>query len=121
MKTITIILTLVILIGFGPKNQDNNQTKIRTEKFLESEKDKENRSKNDKKNESKTMCNYDSLVDLQKDVKVKLFDHPNGQIIDSLTNDIKGEGFLTFTIYESKDEFFIWLYGIMQVTLFPLL
>ncbi|MFT4857898.1 MAG: hypothetical protein ACI8YP_002606 [Algoriphagus sp.] len=47
MKTITIILTLVILIGCGPKNQDDNQTKIRTEKFLESEEVTKNQSKND--------------------------------------------------------------------------
>jgi hypothetical protein len=39
------------------------------------------------------MCNCDSLVDWQKDVKIKLFDHPNGQIIDTLTHDIKGEDF----------------------------
>ncbi|MFT4857897.1 MAG: hypothetical protein ACI942_003291 [Planctomycetota bacterium] len=39
------------------------------------------------------MCNCDSLVDWQKDVKIKLFDHSNGQIIDTLTHDIKGEDF----------------------------
>ena len=107
MKTLTTILTLLILIGCGQNNPDQNQTDKRNELIPEPDKDTQILSTNDQKeNEPKSKCNCDGLVDWQKDVKIKLFDNPNGQIIDTLTHDIQGEDFLTFTILDSEAEFF---------------
>ena len=107
MKTLTTILTLLILIGCGQKNQNYNQTTERTEFIPEPDRDTHNHEKKSQYgNEPKTKCNCDGLVDWRKDVKVKLFDQPNRQVINTLTHDIQGEDFLTFTIYDSQDEFF---------------
>jgi predicted small lipoprotein YifL len=94
MKTLTTILTLLILIGCGHKKQDQNQTTERTELIPEPDKNTEIQKKKDQiENKPNNKCNCDGLVDWQKDEKVKLFDQPNGQIIDTLSHDIKGENF----------------------------
>lgn len=103
MKTITTIMTLLISIGCVNTNHDYD----RTELIPEPDNDTQVQStKDQKENEPKTKCSCDGLVDWHKDVKVKLFDKPNGQVIDTLTHDIQGEDFLTFTIMDSEAEFF---------------
>ena len=107
MKTLTTILIILIFIGCGHKDQEQNDTNERTELIPEPDKDTQVQSTIDQKeNEPISKCSCEGLVDWQKDMKVKLFDKPNGQIIDTLTHDIPGENFLTFTILDSETEFF---------------
>ena len=51
-------------------------------------------------------CNCEGLVDWKKDVTVILYDQPNGNVIDSLTNDLENENLLIFKLIESKENFF---------------
>ena len=107
MKTFTTILTLFILIGCGPKNQEQNQTADRIEVTSESDRDTQiQKMTGQKEIELDTKCDCEGFVDWQKDVQVKLFDQPNGLVIDTLTHDYQLEDFLTFTIYDIQDDFF---------------
>ena len=51
-------------------------------------------------------CNCEVLIDYKYKKQIYLFDKPNGQIVDSIANDIENEDFLEVTITESDINYF---------------
>ncbi|PCH91370.1 MAG: hypothetical protein COB85_09180 [Bacteroidetes bacterium] len=109
MKTLTTILTLLILIGCSNHKSETSSTENRTELIPEPEQDTQEAldepqvDQNTNKNEK---CNCKGIVDWEQDVKVPVYNKPNGQLIDTVSHDIEGEDFLTFNLFDSEEDYF---------------
>jgi hypothetical protein len=51
-------------------------------------------------------CNCEALIDYEFIGQVYLFDKPNGQVIDSIANNLANEDFLFITITDSDKDYF---------------